>query len=673
MTTGREKISQGASRARGLLRRGDWVYLLSLLLPLALYNVVLKVVRVLSQEDLPGVLGFFDQVRSDLLFNLGYVVLWVGLFTVFRKGASRWVVIAAFHLSTLLVVMLTTSAHFYYEATGSPLSWNLITLTLSSFNEIQGIIAAEAKTWMLWLLSAVLFYVVAGPALITRWAESDWYMPTWTARGPNFVRMGIFVAAFMLAGLSTLPSLTSASDSFTRDALVNLFVTQVEKVRYADVEPNISAALTSETPPSQTEIQAGAGQKRNVVMVYLESTRANAATPFDEEQQALPPEEQVTPFLQQLSKSSLMAEQFNAVVPHTSKSLTASHCGMVPPVDADNSEADEDSLPSKCIPELLGEEGYESAFFQSATENFERRRELVSNFGYDDFYPLEAMNIGGYDEVNYFGYEDDIMLPPSQQWLAENGAEPFLASYLTVTAHHDYNVPPDFEKHPFVEDEQLNDYYNTLHYQDQFLANLFQQYEEMGLYQNTVFVVVSDHGEAFGEHGRSQHDNVPYNEGTHVPILVHDPQNPQPMRYESPSNHTDILPTLMEALGYRIEGGEYPGISLFGQEKENRIHRMSCFQPFNCLMSIKDGEKYIYHYGNEPEEYYDLSEDPLELDNIADEQPSEKLERRRDDLLSWRAGVDEIYEDYRSGLGETTAVTTAKEATLNREGTAPEE
>ena len=667
MSTKRARLSRGASRVRGLLRRGDWVYLLSLLLPLALYNVLLKVVRVLSQPEAPGPLGFFDQIRSDLLFNLGYVALWVGLFTVFRKGAPRWVVLAAFHVSTLLVVLLTTSAHFYYETTGSPLNMNLITLTLSSFGEVQGIIVSEAQTWMLWLLSAVLFYVVAGPALITRWAERDWYMPTWTARGPAFTRIAVFAAAFSLAGLSTLPSITGASDSFTRDALVNMFVTEVEKVRFADVEPNVSAALASEKPPSQTEIQAGDGQKRNVVMVYMESTRANATTLFDAQQQALPPEEQVTPFMQQLSQNSLVAEEFNALMPHTSKSVTASHCGMAPPMDSDNSEADEGSLPSKCIPELLGEEGYESAFFQSATENFERRRELVENLGYDDFYPLEALDTEGYDEVNYFGYEDDVMLNPSRQWLTENRDQPFLASYLTVTAHHDYNVPPDFEKHRFTEDEQLNDYMNTVHYQDQFLANLFQQYKEMGLYEDTVFVVVGDHGEAFGEHGRSQHDNVPYNEGTHVPFLIHDPQNPRPERYESPANHTDILPTLMDALGYRIEGGEYPGISLFGPEKEDRTHRMSCLPSFNCMMSIKDGEKYIYHYGNEQEEYYDLSEDPMEQHNIADEQDPEELERRREDLLSWRAGVDEIYEDYRSRLGETTAANTTGEATLNLE------
>lgn len=655
------RVGRGVGRLRRLLKRGDWVYLLSLLLPLALYNVALKVVRISAQEQAPGALGFLDQVRSDLLFNLGYVALWVGLFAVFRKGAARWAVIAVFHVSTLLVVLLTTSAHFYYEATGSPLNLNLIALTLSSFGEIQGVVASEAETWMVALLSAVLFYVIAGPALITRLAEHDWYMPTRTARGPAFARVAVFAAAFALAGLSALPSTTGASDTFSRDALVNIFMTEVDKVRFADVTPDKSAALASETPPSQAEISGGSQNKRNVVMVYAESVRAQSTTPFDEEMKT-------TPFMQRLAQDSLLATEFNAVMPHTSKSLAASHCGMAPPMDAENTEADEDSLPSKCIPELLGEEGYESAFFQSATGNFERRGELVENMGYDEFYPLEALPTAGYDMVNYFGYEDDIMLDPGQMWLQQhlqqNGNQPFLASYLTVTSHHDYNVPPDFEKHQFAEDEQLNDYLNTIHYQDQFLQKLFAQYKQMGLYEDTVFVVVGDHGEAFGEHGRNQHDNVPYGEGTQVPFFVHDPQNPRPERYESPSNHTDILPTLMDALGYEIKNGEYPGYSLYGSEREDRTHRMSCFQPYNCVSSIKNGEKYIFHYGNEEEEYYDLSEDPDEKNNIADEQSEEKLKERREDLLSWRAGVDEIYEDYRNSQEETTS-----EATIELEDT----
>ena len=55
--------------------------------------------------------------------------------------------------------------------------------------------------------------------------------------------------------------------------------------------------------------------------------------------------------------------------------------------------------------------------------------------------------------------------------------------------------------------------------------------------------------------------------------------------------------------------------------------------------------KYIYHYGNQPEEFYDLSEDPRERNNIAGQLPPGELERRREELLEWRSRTAALYDD----------------------------
>src|SRR5215216_7452105 len=89
-------------RLRGILTREEWVYVLSLLVPLVAYNVVLKVVRIATQFEVPGPLGFLDQVRSDLLFNLGYAVLWIGIFAAVRGGVGRMISLVLFHVSAML-------------------------------------------------------------------------------------------------------------------------------------------------------------------------------------------------------------------------------------------------------------------------------------------------------------------------------------------------------------------------------------------------------------------------------------------------------------------------------------------------------------------------------------------------------------------------------------------
>src|SRR3712207_6954339 len=52
--------------------------------------------------------------------------------------------------------------------------------------------------------------------------------------------------------------------------------------------------------------------------------------------------------------------------------------------------------------------------------------------------------------------------------------------------------------------------------------SLFDQYRELGLYEETTFIVFGDHGEGFEEHGLKQHDNTIYEEGLHIPLVIHE-------------------------------------------------------------------------------------------------------------------------------------------------------
>ena len=618
-------------RLMNLLTRGDWIYLASLLVPVFLYNITLKVVRIVTLPVPPGPLGFLDQLRSDLLFNLGFAALWVGIFAVVRGGWARRAVTLLFHLAVVVVVILTTSAHFFYTSTGSTLDLSFVIVSVSSIGEIQGAIGSETTLLHWVLISVVLFYVLAGPALLTLLLAGTLHPtgegPARTGRAPLIVGL----AALLLFSLSVVPSVTNAGNAFARDPLANMVVNQVASTEVeATVDPDSLPTDTRLSPTPETE-------KRNVAVIFLESTRARSTTAYNEDIDT-------TPFLDEVSEESLMAERAHAVVPHTSKALLATICGVPPPLDTKKTESEPGIIPARCLPELLGEQGYESAFFQSATKTFERRPQLVENFGYDFFRAIEGMDRTGYQPVNYFGYEDEVMLPSSREWLEENGDDgPFMTTYLTVTPHHNYVVPKRYGTKKYSDDPELNRYLNTVRYQDFFLEKLFEQYKDLGLYEDTVFVILGDHGEGFDEHGLEQHDNTIYEEGLHIPLLVHDPQNPEPRRVEENVSEMDVLPTVADMLGYEVEGGEYPAHSMLSPP-EDRTLRSSCYHERTCLASLDGDQKYIYSYGNRGEEYYDLSEDPKEQNNIIEEQPEGKIEDLRDDLLAWEARVNASYK-----------------------------
>ena len=187
------------------LGRRDWVYLLGLLLPLIVYDLALKAASVLSQ---PGLSVTFDLMQSAIFFNLGYALLWIGLFAAARKESLRRAVVLLFHAATILVVLVTTSAYQYFKETGTTLDYGIIALWLPNFEEVVPIIAhgVTLSTWL--LLFAALFYATLGPWLATRvierWRGGPEGAPAGTPETSSFVSFGLLLLAFGLVSLSPL-------------------------------------------------------------------------------------------------------------------------------------------------------------------------------------------------------------------------------------------------------------------------------------------------------------------------------------------------------------------------------------------------------------------------------------------------------------------------------------
>ena len=625
------------ARFRSILSGRDWIYLSGLLVPLVVYNLVLKGIRINSQEELSGGIAALALMRSDLLFNLGYVFLWVGLFALTRQSPLRWVVVVLFHTVTIVVIATTTAAHGYFQETGSTLSLSIITYSLGSLGEIADVIGSVTSlaTWA-WVL-VILGYLVLGPWIVTTLVcgKPGEPGPFGSVSTSRLFALGAFTMSVGLIFLSLPVGAGVAGKAFSRDALINIVMSEVEHAQIRDLVAN----ATPIEPPVHTSLKkTTATEKKNVVLIHLESARARSTTPYNENLDT-------TPYLDTLARKSLLAERAYTIVPHTSKAVTSINCGIDPHLVREITETEPGGVPARCLPELLKKQGYGSVWFSSATEHFEDRRDLVENFGYEDFRPVESMETGGFQKSNYFGYEDNIMLQPSKSWLQQHKDEPFLATYLGVTGHHDYRPIDRYGLKDYSNLPGLDHYQNEMRYLDFFVRNLIDQYKELGLYRDTIFVIYGDHGEGFGEHDLFQHDNTIYQEGLKVPFIIHAPGRfERGKRVETLSNQLDVLPTLFDMLGYKVTGGRYPGRSLLSPPGVERRLYFSCFDEYRCLASIQGKEKYIYFFGNQPEEAYDLASDPLEKNNIADELSRKELKDKRLQVLAWYSKVNAMYD-----------------------------
>jgi lipoteichoic acid synthase len=377
------------------------------------------------------------------------------------------------------------------------------------------------------------------------------------------------------------------------------------------------------------------GTPRNVVVLVLESTRARSTTPYT-------PALHTTPFLDAIAKQSLLVEKAYAVMPSTAKALTAIFCSIIPAPTLVPASLNEDLL-GRCLPQLLREQGYQTVYMQSANPRFEGRLSAIPAMGFDTFVKDDDMPHEGFQQANFLGYEDDTMLEPTENWLRAHKTKPFLVGYLTVDAHHDYNELTRHGVQHFATngDETLDHYLNNLYAQDVFMRSLFELYKKAGVFQNTLFVIVGDHGEGFGEHGRRAHNSLPYEEGLRVPLLFYDPSGKlvKPGKLAGPVSQLDIMPTLLKLLDFKVTRGRMHGLTIWESPAE-RVLMSSCLG--GCATRTSDTEAFIHHYGRRPDELYDLRTDPDELKDLAGQYP-QLVERRREELLQFEKRIGSFF------------------------------
>jgi len=155
-------------------------------------------------------------------------------------------------------------------------------------------------------------------------------------------------------------------------------------------------------------------------------------------------------------------------------------------------------------------------------------------------------------------------------------------------------------------------------YMDHYIGQFLQKLKDDNLYDNTLIIVTSDHGELFGEHGKFGHGHYLYQEELHVPLLIKYPAGEMsPKRMDLQLQLTDILPMICERVGIAIPGniqGTSPS-----QIKHPIIAETYPLTPFSkdgSWQSIFEGDfKFIWN-SKDQHMLFNLKDDPEEKINI---------------------------------------------------------
>jgi len=179
-------------------------------------------------------------------------------------------------------------------------------------------------------------------------------------------------------------------------------------------------------------------------------------------------------------------------------------------------------------------------------------------------------------------------------------------------------------------DATLAKYHQLCYAVDIAVGMICEAVEEAGVADNTIIIYTSDNGFFNGAHGYGS-KVLPYEESARAPMIIYHPgmKSTHGKRSGSLSGNIDVAPTLLELAGISAPN-EMDGVSMIPiladkkAEVRNELALMNCWGPHATQsLGVHDGRyKYIYWYygghGMTPaEELYDLSEDRLEMFNVA--------------------------------------------------------
>lgn len=658
------KLKQAWGGLVGLLRTA-LASLPTVVVVLALDAVYLTeniILRTLMLKRAGSLHNFFDPLRAART-----EILWVAVFSViiilldtfggafFRRLAPR------LYAAMIILALLSIFVHFsVFAVTGTGLTADYILHWLGNTADVNKMIAKEARAGTLIPIAlqvALIFFAFRIPRLKF---VKKWLAAAATRQGKNRVAAWALILVTLAAAGVLLPPLgIEVNDALYAVPVFQVFDTFVKKTE----------------APSSFEIKPGEridapirlasrrdARKPNIVIIAFESLCWKYSDIYT-------PGLGTTPFLKEIAGKGLVIDKLYSVVPHTTKALTAMLGGFYPYLGMDADEVIPGILPRRSLPYLLRQAGYRTAFFQTAG-NYEERSKLIANLGFETFRDLDTLPTQGFADVNYFGKEERAMLGPSLDWIAEGKDQPFLLTFLTLSTHHNYGTPPDYPVKDYgTTDPILNRYLNAVRFTDGFIKDLVGEFEKRGLMKDTVFIILGDHGEAFGEHGLRGHNFTMWEEGMRVVGLMYGPGVlPKTGRIPGLRSTLDITPTVCDIAGLEPVEGGFIGQSMLQPVPDSRRLYFSGWSK-NRVLAIKEKNfKYIAWPLLGRFEVYRVDSDPGEKNDLAraGRVPDIVLRSRQDEMTRWASVVNSQYTSWKAlieveaAASEAAAKTAAK-------------
>ncbi|OAQ59017.1 sulfatase domain-containing protein [Pochonia chlamydosporia 170] len=264
---------------------------------------------------------------------------------------------------------------------------------------------------------------------------------------------------------------------------------------------------------------------------------------------------------------------------YTLKSITGTLCGLTPLVADFNVEYNH-HIYQPCLPHIFralnaldhskdpttptpeyNTYRWRNSFMMSVTNSFDKQNLLMPKLGYHseelitkEYLQRDDAKFGKVTlpDINYYGMAETAIedyIRETFETANQNNERVFL-THLTSTTHHPFNMPDDEPYVPLASGGDLEDlsrYVNAAGFVDRWLGRILEILKDHGASNNTLVVLVGDHGLSLPETGAVTPYYQPNIGNFHVPLILSHPALP-PISIDDPVNSVSILPTILDLL-----------------------------------------------------------------------------------------------------------------------------
>jgi predicted AlkP superfamily pyrophosphatase or phosphodiesterase len=375
---------------------------------------------------------------------------------------------------------------------------------------------------------------------------------------------------------------------------------------------------------------------KNLVFITIDTTRADRLGCYNSESK-------LTPNLDSLAENGVVFERAYCVQPLTGPSHTSMFCGMRPR---------EAGVVQNGIPvpgeldmaaEILTQSRYDTGavigvFVVSSVMNFDQGFRYFDDYfsPFTAFTRLAWAKIGGMlgiiDTKARIQRRAKSVTDRGIKWLdsKRDTERPFFLWLHYFDPHTPYDPPAEWANVSDADDPNIRAYDGEVAYMDNEIGRLLDYLESSDLRDNTLIIVVADHGESLGEHDYFwDHGKYLYDTETRVPLIVNGPGVPSGTEIKDIFGTRHIFELIYPLLGDANWETAYESFAgnngAFGEALEEGEYRAMWVH-----RQMEPDVAGLYKRVNEPDgsyALYDLVFDPGEVEDISGSRPdlSEKL------------------------------------------------